>query len=72
MQWETLGYQISNNINNLPIGLGNKIDQIENLDIFTPNQFILGRNNDRCLSLPLELSRDYKQIMKTHAEVFSS
>ena len=33
MQWETLGHQISNSINYLPIGLGNKIDQIENLGI---------------------------------------
>ena len=31
LQWETLGYKISNSINNMPIGLGNKSEMLENL-----------------------------------------
>ena len=42
MQWETLGLQIANSINNLPIGIQNKTEDIENLDIPTPNRLILG------------------------------
>ena len=45
IQWET---QFSNSINNLPIGLKNKVEDLENLDLITPNRLILGRNNDRC------------------------
>ena len=47
LQWETLGQQISNNINNMPIGLGNKTELLENLDILTPNdfQYIIENNN---------------------------
>ena len=37
LQWETLGIQIANSINNMPIGLGNKVESVENLDILTPN-----------------------------------
>ena len=37
LQWETLGIQITNSINNMPIGLGNKVESLENLDILTPN-----------------------------------
>ena len=38
IQWETLMPQISNSINNLPIGLKNKTEDLENLDILTPNR----------------------------------
>ena len=38
IQWETLGTQIVNIINNLPIGLGNKTQYIKNLDILTHNR----------------------------------
>ena len=63
MQWETMGIQISNSINNLPIGVGNKTDQLENLDILTPNRLILGKNNDRCTTQSLELTHDLKRII---------
>ena len=45
LQWETLGQQICNSINNVPIGVGNKSEMLENLDILTPNRLILGHNN---------------------------
>ena len=44
MQWETLVAAIANNINNLSIGIGSKVD-VENLDLITPNRLLLGRNN---------------------------
>ena len=70
MQWEILGIQISNSINNLPIGVGNKTDQLENLDILTPNRLILGKNNDRCPTQSLELTHDLKRIIESNANSF--
>ena len=37
IQWETLGDQSANSINNMPIALGNVVQNLENLDILTPN-----------------------------------
>ena len=47
IQCETLGDQIANSINNMPIALGNIDHNLENLDILTPNLLMLGRNYDR-------------------------
>ena len=44
---ETLEQKIANSINNLPIGLRNKCELLENLDVLTPNRLILGRNDNR-------------------------
>ena len=69
-QWETLGQQIVNTINNLPIGLGNKTESLENLDLLTPNRLLLGRNNSRCPTAPLVLSHDLKKIIQTNEDIF--
>ena len=70
IQWETLMAQISNSINNLPIGLRNKVEDLENLDILTPNRLILGRNNERCPNAPLSLSGDHKKMIDRNASIF--
>ena len=70
LQWETLGQQISNSINNLPLCIGNKCEMIENLDILTPNRLILGRNNNRCPTEPLRLEPDLKGIIETNRKIF--
>ena len=70
IQWETLGQQISNTINNLPIGLGNRSDMLENADILTPNRLILGRNNNRCPTAPLELQNDVRHIIRNNNDIF--
>ena len=70
LQWETLGQQISNSINNLPIGVGSKTQSLENLDLITPNRLLLGRNNNRCPTAPLIMSDDHKQIIKSNENIF--
>ena len=70
MQWETLAHQVSNTINNLPIGLANKTDGLENLDILTPNRLLLGRNNSRSPANPLLISGDPKKIVETNNKIF--
>ena len=72
MQWETLGSQIANSINNLPLGLGNKVADLENLDLLTPNRLLLGRNNSRGPTAPLVLSNDVKKIIQTNREIFTA
>ena len=72
VQWETLGQQVANSINNLPLGLGNKTESLETLDLLTPNRLLLGRNNSRSPSEPLELSGDCRQIVASNAKVFEA
>ena len=72
IQWETLGQQVSNSINNLPIGLGNKTELLESLDILTPNRLILGRNNDRSPTAPLEVSHDLRKIVASNNDIYRS
>ena len=60
LQWESLSQQIANSINNMPIGVSNKTDSLENLDILTPNRLILGRNNNRNPTEPLVISNDFR------------
>ena len=47
LQWETLGAEVANSINDLPLGIGSIVSDLENLDLITPNRLRLGRNNDR-------------------------
>ena len=70
IQWESLGQQVANGINNMPIALGNKVECLESLDILTPNRLILGRNNSRCPSDPLEVKDDLRRIIESNREVY--
>ena len=70
VQWETVMAQIGNSINNLPIGLKNRISDLEELDLITPNRLILGRNNDRCGNAPLVICPDHKKMIETNAKIF--
>ena len=72
IQWETLGDQIANSINNLPIGVGNVVDDLENLDILTPNRLIVARNNDRCPIGTINVSEDVKKIIQTNNKIFET
>ena len=72
LQWETLGQQIANSINNTPIGLGNKSDMVESLDILTPNRLILGRNNNRSPSEPLRITDDLRGILESNSDTYGA
>ena len=71
LQWETLGQQVSNSINNLPIGLGNKTEMLESLDILSPNRLLLGRNNCRSPTAPLEITHDVRRLIESNKEIFA-
>ena len=70
LQWETLGQQVANSVNNLPIGLGNKTEMLESLDILSPNRLILGRNNCRSPTAPLEVTHDVRRIVESNKKIY--
>ena len=72
VQWETLMAQIGNSINNMPIGIRNKVTDLEHLDLITPNRLMLGRNNERCGNAPLVIVPDHKRMIQSNANIFRS
>ena len=72
VQWQTLMSQISNSINNMPIGLKSKPSNCDNLDLLTPNRLILGRNNDRCPNKPLVICSDHLKMIESNENIFRS
>ena len=72
IQWETLGDQVANTINNLPIALGNTPPDIESIDLLTPNRLMLARNNSRCPVGTVDISDDPKKIIFRNNEVFDA
>ena len=47
---ETCFQWVANELNNLPHSIGNRTDNLEHIDLITPNRILLGRNNRRALS----------------------
>ena len=72
LQWETLMMQISNSINNLPIGIRSKKRNLDNLDLLTPNRLILGRNNNRSPNSPLVLCTKHQNLLDQNAVIFKA
>ena len=72
LQWESLIAQVTNGVNNLPSGLGNKVECPEEIDIATPNRLLLGRNNNRCPSGPLAAHVSFKRILETNQLIYDT
>ena len=72
LQWETLGAEIANTINNLPVAIGNQTEDLENLDLITPNRLKLGRNNDRSPVGVVEVSDKMDRILQVNADIFNT
>ena len=62
LQWETVGDQIANCINDTPLATRYVPLDVEQLDLLTPNRLMLGRNNDRSPAAPLCVSNPDKLI----------
>ena len=56
----------------MPIALGNVVQDLENLDILTPNRLMLGRNNDRCPIGAVTVTSDAKKIIQENAQIFET
>ena len=72
LQWETLMASIANSVNNLPLGLGNKVESLENLDLITPNRLLLGRNNHRSPTSTLSVTDDHSKILASNERIFKA
>ena len=72
IQWETLGDQVANAINNLPIAIGNVTQDLDDIDLLTPNRLMLGRNNNRCPVGTLQLSGDLMQIIENNNQIMDT
>lgn len=66
---DILGYEtafawVSNELNNLPLCLGSRYRDLDNLDLITPNRLIHGRSNKRAMSGPCTIERPSKMLEK--------
>ena len=53
LQWETIGDQIANFVNDTPLAMRYVPQDVEQIDLLTPNRLMLGRNNDRSPAGPM-------------------
>ena len=72
LQWETIGSQIANSINDLPISLGSVVSDLENLDLITPNRLRLGRNNERSPVGSMNVTNDPSKFMKLNKQIYNT
>ena len=72
IQWETLGDQVANSLNNMPIALGNVTKDLENLDLLTPNRLLLARNNNRCPTGPVTVSEDVRKLITQNNSILDT
>lgn len=50
LSMETCFSWIASELNNLPICIGSRTDNLDHIDLITPSRLLLGRNNRRALS----------------------
>ena len=69
LQWETVAAQVANNINDLPLALGNKTSNLEMMDLLTPNRLRLGRNNERSPTGCMLVTTDHNRILEENKAI---
>ena len=72
LEWETLCAEISNTMNNMPVAIGNETEDLENLDIITPNRLRLARNNSRSPVGPLEVTGKIERLLRLRREAYEA
>ena len=72
IQWETLGDQIANCVNDTPSALRYVPKDIEQMYLLTPNRLMLGRNNERSPAGPLSISNDPDKIITQNANIMKA
>ena len=70
LEWETTCSEISNSINNLPVAIGNEVEELENIDLITPNRLRLARNNSRSPVGPLEVTGSIERLLRLKTDAF--
>ena len=72
LQWETVGAQIANTINDIPLALGNYASDLEEMDLITPNRLKMGRNNNRSPIGPLFVTDDPSKFFAENTKIFNA
>ena len=72
MQWETVGAEVSNCINDMPLALGNVTAEFEVSDLITPNRLRLGRNNNRSPDGPIQITNETDKFLRSNQKIFDS
>ena len=70
LQWETVGAEVANAINDMPLALGNNVADFESMDILTPNRLRLGRNNNRSPVAPMHVTSDPSKFFQENSSIF--
>ena len=72
IEWETLCSQVANTINNLPVAIGNETEDLECIDLITPNRLKLGRNNERSPVGPVDITDKFDRILKQNINIYNT
>ena len=72
IEWETLCAEIANTVNNLSVAIGNETEDLENLELITPNRLKLARNNKRSPVGPLEVTGKLERLMNLKIDAFQA
>ena len=56
----------------MPVAIGNETEELENLDLITPNRLRIDRNNSRGPIGPLEVTNHACHILKLKNDIFRS
>ena len=71
LSYETAFSWVSNELNNIPICLGNRYKNLERVELITPNRLMLGRNNSRSMSGEFKIQQPTR-LMKQLELVFEA
>ena len=72
VQWETLGDQIANCVNDTPLAIRYVPKDVEQMDLLTPNRWMLCRNNEPSPTGPLCVGNDSDKIIEQDANIMKA
>ena len=72
IQWETIGDQIANCVNDTPLAVRSVPSDVEQIDLLTPNRLMLGRNNDRSPVVPLTVSSNLGKVIQQNERIVTA
>ena len=72
IEWETLCSNVANTINNLPVAIGNETEDLECIDLITPNRLKLGRNNERSPVGPVDITDKFDRILQQNMNIYET
>ena len=72
LQWETVGDQIANCVNDTPLAMRYVPRDVEQIDLLTPNRLLLGRNNDRSPAGPMCMNFSPDRIIEQNERIMTA